>query len=95
MAIQKYDDNRTIYKTISINEALAISKEYGKCITIATLITWIDTHVPKLGHQPGGNNGRWYIFQEAFIAFISGQESVCNDILMQIANQPKEADKEV
>jgi len=81
----KPNDNKTSYKTITVNEALAIAKDYGKPVTIATLVKWIDEHNPKLGHQPGGNGGRWYIFQEAFIAFISGQESLCNDILDNIA----------
>jgi hypothetical protein len=91
MGNQKYSDNKTSYKTISLNEALALSAEYGKKVTVATLISWVDGHVPKLGHQPGGNNGRWYIFEEPFIAFISGQESLCNDLLLQMAQQQKEA----
>jgi hypothetical protein len=91
MADQKYSDNKTSYKTISLREAMAIANDtYDKKVTKATLITWIDNHKPKLGHQPGGNNGRWYIFEDAFIAFISGQESLCNDLLMAIAQQ-KEA----
>jgi hypothetical protein len=74
----------TIYKTISVAEALQLCAEYGKQVTTATLIKWVSEHSPKLGHQPGGENGKWYIFEQAFIAFISGQEALCNDILNQI-----------
>lgn len=82
-----YPDVITTHETISLNEALTIAKEYGKKITIATLISWVDGHVPKLGHQPGGNGGRWYIFKEPFIAFISGQEALCNELLLNIAKE--------
>lgn len=75
----------TIYKTITLGEALSLANEYGKPITMATLIKWIDGHVPKLGHQPGGEGGKWYVFEEPFIAFISGQEALCNDMLEKIA----------
>lgn len=72
------------YKTINLNEALIIAKNYGKIVSIATLIKWIDEHKPKLGHQPGGSGGRWYIFEEPFVAFISGQEALCNELLENI-----------
>lgn len=75
-----------VIKTISINEALEIAKQHGKEITVATLVRWVNEHVPKLGHQPAGNNGRWYIFEDAFVAFISGKESLCNELLDKIAN---------
>lgn len=74
----------TKYKTITVTEALKMCAEYGKPVTTATLIKWIDEHVPKLGHQPGGNNGKWYIFAAPFEAFISGQEALCNDMLNEI-----------
>lgn len=80
-----YSDNKTSYKTISINEALALAHEYGKPVTSQTLVKWIDEHTPKLGHQPGGNGGKWYVFETPFIAFISGREAVCNDLLNKIA----------
>lgn len=74
-----------IYDTISLNQALAIARSYGKSVSIATLIKWVDEHKPKLGHQPGGVGGRWYIFKEPFIAFISGQEALCNELLENIS----------
>jgi len=74
-----------IYKTITLSEALQLANNYGKKITMATLIKWIDEHEPKLGHQPGGNNGKWFVFEEPFVAFISGQEALCNEILNRIA----------
>jgi len=74
-----------IYKTITLSEALQLANSYGKKITMATLIKWIDEHEPKLGHQPGGNNGKWFVFEEPFVAFISGQEALCQEILAKIA----------
>lgn len=89
-----FSDNTTPYKTISISEALALSHEYGKCVTTQTLIKWVEEHVPKLGHQPGGTGGKHYIFKEPFIAFISGQEELCVQLLTEMAQvPPKEIDR--
>jgi hypothetical protein len=85
-----YPDVKTPYTTITVKDAHALAKRYGKIITIATLIKWIDEHEPKLGHQPGGNGGQWYIFKEPFTLFISGQESLCNEMLLTMATN-KEA----
>ena len=71
-------------ETISIKQALNLACKFGKKVQVATLIKWIDEHEPKLGHQPGGNNGTWYVFRKPFIAFISGKEALCNDLLLKI-----------
>jgi hypothetical protein len=73
------------YETISITEALALAEEHGKKVSTPTIINWIDSHIPKLGHQPGGNGGKWFVFKDAFEAFISGEEALCNELLEKIA----------
>lgn len=76
LSLQPGDNEET---TISASKALKISWAHGKKVTIATLHKWIDafnqTHKPvKLGHQPAGNGGRYYVFKLRFFRFINGEE---------------------
>ena len=60
--------------TITIKEALSIAHANGKNVTTSTLIKWVDEN--KLGHQPGGNGGKWYVFELKFKAFITGSSII-------------------
>ena len=68
----RYPDIDPSVVTITINEARELAKKYGKDVSIATIIKWVDTHEPKLGHQPAGNGGRWYVYYADFLKFITG-----------------------
>ncbi len=58
--------------TISVKQAQRIAREYGKDVSIVTIIVWVEKH--GLGHQPGGEGGRWYIFEDKFRDWVSGKD---------------------
>ena len=56
---------------ISIKEAQKMAEEQGITTTTATMISWVEKQ--KLGFQPGGLNGKWYVNKEAFGRFLDGK----------------------
>ena len=69
-------DNSTKPIYYTGQQALEKAAAAGITTTLATLLTWVDKH--KLGFQPSGNGGHWYIFRNKFDAFITGQAGVSN-----------------
>ncbi len=56
---------------ISLSDAKQIALDHGISVSTPTLIQWIDDN--RLGHQPGGAGGKWYVYKEDFIKFIKGE----------------------
>ena len=65
-------------KTITIKQAQTIAKQYNKNVSIVTIIKWVDTF--KLGHQPGGNGGRWHVFEDKFRDWVSGKNVYSKEV---------------
>jgi hypothetical protein len=65
-------DVQKIRRTISLPEAQKLAVKSGKAVSIPTLISWIV--INNLGFQPAGKGGKWYIFKDDFIKFITGEQ---------------------
>lgn len=56
---------------ITLREAKRRTEKLGIKVTLPTLTKWIKDN--KLGRQPGGEGGKWFVHEKKFMKFIEGE----------------------
>lgn len=67
-----YPTEEEKHKFYSTTEAIVAAEKIGIKVSRMTIIYWVEKH--KLGFQPGGTDGNWFIHKDLFDSFINQKE---------------------